>query len=332
MEKLTPSTKQTANFSLRTSVPNTSARSADIPENIFDFSKPGEDIKFIGPYVIKYFADPQQVSSRVTRAKYLAGFVPPLVFSAEHLYGYQKINGSTLYENLDSRTINRFFNWCQSSFWNPQELKLTKTQLHRFHQSCRDFYNKKTNQRIAAYWQEASHKDNESLVNGIYTPPLSELIKQVDWNNLYQGTPSRFHGDLQFDNVLVTTNRRTPFVLLDWRGDFGGLLNFGDLYYDLSKIYGGLIITYREIKQNKFRFQQSGHQVSLQLPSATTLDPLRRQYENFLLKHQYDLTKVRLLTALIFLNMSPLHQPPFSTLLHHLGKLHLQQSLLHDPT
>ena len=45
---------------------------------------------------------------------------------------------------------------------------------------------------------------------------------------------SPFHGDLQYDNVLVKKDK--SFVLIDWRHEFGKCLEFGDIYYDLAKL------------------------------------------------------------------------------------------------
>jgi hypothetical protein len=46
----------------------------------------------------------------------------------------------------------------------------------------------------------------------------------------------------------------------------------------------------------------------------------REHYEDFLVKNGYDLKKIKLLTAIIFLNMAPLHHPPFDGMLFHMGR------------
>ena len=127
---------------------------------------------------------------------------------------------------------------------------------------------------------------------------------------------------------LVTTKKKSPFVLLDWRTDFGGLLEYGDLYYDLAKLYGGMIISYREIKNGSFSFEMSGSNVYYNFTIDHNLLEAREAYEAFLNKHGYDLKKVKILTGLIFLNMSPLHNSPFDGLLYHLGKNILAKELI----
>ena len=66
--------------------------------------------------------------------------------------------------------------------------------------------------------------------------------------------PSNFHGDLQFDNILLKEDG--DFLILDWRQDFSGIIDFGDQYFDLAKLNGGMKVSYKLIKQNKFSFHK----------------------------------------------------------------------------
>jgi len=53
----------------------------------------------------------------------------------------------------------------------------------------------------------------------------------------------------------------------------------------------------------------------------------REHYEQFLLDNGFDLKKVKVLVALIFLNMAPLHHSPFDMLLYSLGRSMLTRTL-----
>ena len=48
---------------------------------------------------------------------------------------------------------------------------------------------------------------------------------------------------------------------------------------------------------------------------------------SFLKENGYDVEKVKLLSAIIWLNMSPLHHYPLSKFLFYFGKLHLYKAL-----
>ena len=52
--------------------------------------------------------------------------------------------------------------------------------------------------------------------------------------------------DLQFDNII---QRQKKFKLIDWRHSFDSSIECGDLYYDLAKLYGGIIVNYDQIKK-----------------------------------------------------------------------------------
>ncbi|MEX1112061.1 MAG: phosphotransferase [Candidatus Andersenbacteria bacterium] len=302
-------------------------------EESFDFSKPGESIHFIGDYVVKYFANKQDVALRIERAQTtLRGFVPEIAFSVDTLFGYRLIEGKTMYATIEEApsTADTFFDWCRDEFWNADECDLTRDEKHVFQKACHQFYYDKTIKRVDAYWEKVTHEDVPTVVNSTPTPALKDILEQFDWENLTNGIPSRIHGDLQFDNVIVTPNTEQPFVLIDWRGDFGGLTAYGDIYYDLAKLYGGLIIAYSHVKKGRFEYAESGSTISIELPLSDLLKPIRGRFEQWIIANGFDLHRIQLLTGLIFLNMSPLHHSPFDSLLHHLGKATLIQVLSHE--
>ena len=148
-------------------------------------------------------------------------------------------------------------------------------------------------------------------------------MDQIDFNWLNKGIPTGFHGDLQFDNILFT-NKKT-FKLLDWRQDFSGLTEYGDVYYDLAKLNGGLYISYKKIKQNKFDIKFSNEKIYLNSEKDDFLINAKQIFNKFVRTNNYELQKIEILTGIIFLNMSPMHHSPFSHFIYYLGKLHLNK-------
>jgi len=164
-----------------------------------------------------------------------------------------------------------------------------------------------------------------SFINGISVPSAPDLFKKIPWENLYAGHPCFFHGDLQFDNIISTGDNE--FVLLDWRQDFGGQIEFGDLYYDLAKLYGGIILNYDYIKKKLISYQEEGSFVTFDFAqrfSAKTYGPMLLR---FIEERGWNIAKVRLLVPLIYFNMAPLHQYPFDKMLYALGRLMLAGEL-----
>ena len=291
----------------------------------FSFAKTGEHIYFVGERVIKFYDKPAVVKQRVERARKLAGFVPRIERSSDNLYMYRKVPGKTLYQSLTERKAREFFDWLQEGLWQPIGLSLEEQAV--FQEASYKFYHDKTKERVEKYFAGGGEEDGAYEVNDVEVPALRELLGQVDWQELTRGIPSPFHGDLQFDNVIVSQERGRPFVLIDWRQDFGGLIDWGDRYYDLAKMYGGMLNSYDAVKRGQFKFEQKGRKVTLDVSLSYTLTRCKDAYMEFLEGRQYDARRVQLLTALIFLNMSPLHLPPFNNLLHHLGKLELCRAL-----
>ena len=123
---------------------------------------------------------------------------------------------------------------------------------------------------------------------------------------------SLFHGDLQFDNIIYN-KENDSFKYIDWRESFGGSTKGGDVYYDLSKLYGGCIIPYNLVKDDNFIKYTEGIAVidyNFNIPRA--LSQFKNKYEKWLIDEGYDLDRIKLITAIIFLNMSPLHNKNFS--------------------
>ncbi|MCF7910681.1 NTP transferase domain-containing protein [Candidatus Pacearchaeota archaeon] len=294
----------------------------------FDFSKGDEFIYFVNGRVIKYFADKDVAKNRAKRAEHLEGLCPKIEAQKENFYSYKKIDGQVLYSVLNRQVVKDFLYWAKLNLWVKKNL--TESEKKDFYKSCKNFYYSKTNSRLKKFYDKTGIEDDWSVINGVRVPPLKELLGKIDWNWISKGDASNFHGDLQFDNILVKRDNLSnlkKFVLIDWRQDFGGLIEYGDLYYDLSKLYGGVNLSYQLIKQGEFSFDMSGSSVYYNFYIKNDLLEAKQELEEFILKNDFDLKKIKIITALIFLNMSPLHHDPFNLMLYFLGKSKLYHAL-----
>ena len=132
-----------------------------------------------------------------------------------------------------------------------------------------------------------------------------------------------FHGDLQFDNVIVGDNKK--FYLLDWRQNFAGG-NVGDVYYDLAKMYGGILMSYKLMaNSNNFTCFVDESFVNYEYEMESNLIKFKAPYEKWILQNGYDLNKVKQITSLIFLNMAPLHEKELGNLLFFKSKKMMQE-------
>jgi choline kinase len=298
-------------------------------EDSFDFSKSDEFLYFVNGRVIKFFADDKITKNRFQRASgALKGLCPEIEGHRGHFYSYKKIDGQTLYSALNNGVVNDFFDWAKARLWS--RIELDEGGHDAFAVACRDFYQHKTLKRLKTFFDKTGTVDEGGSINGVEVPSAAELLSTVDWDYITKGIPSNFHGDLQFDNVLVADNAENAsgrFTLLDWRQDFGGLTHVGDLYYDLAKLYGGMTMPYPLIKAGKFSFEKNAAGAHYSFSTTSKLMDSREEYEAFLKKNNFDIKKIKLITALIFLNMSPLHNEPFGSLLYCMGRQMLHKSL-----
>ncbi len=290
----------------------------DGSNNEIDFDKPNERIYFDNGRVIKYFADKNRTTNRLKKADILKGLVPDINQIGEYFYSYDFVEGETLYNSLKSGITKNFLDWCKSSLWKPT------TSLSSF--KSFEFYHNKTIERITSFFNKNPELNRDMyFINDLNTLSLPELFSSIDWDWLCNSKSSIIHGDLQFDNVVVKPDG--SFVLLDWREDFAGAVDNGDLYYDLAKIYGGLLFPYNQIKKGDFDVEEvySGAFVRIVVDSSIT--EAQKEFFEFVKQNDFDMKKIGVLTSLIFLNMSPLHSTPFDKFLFYSGIYYLQKYL-----
>ncbi|OGG58848.1 hypothetical protein A2765_00505 [Candidatus Kaiserbacteria bacterium RIFCSPHIGHO2_01_FULL_56_24] len=294
----------------------------------FDFSKGDEFLYFVNGRVIKFFTDEQITKNRFDRAKkHLKDLAPKMEARKGNFYGYKMVPGQTMYNVLTPGIAHDFLQWAKKHLWKP--VKLSPVQKKKFDTASLDFYRTKTLKRVEAFRKKTGIEKERTMINGVKVPTTAELLERIEWDRIAAATPALFHGDLQFDNVLLLdrANKGHPFMLLDWRQDFGGLTHVGDLYYDLAKLYGGTIISYALIKDGMFTFSMSETSADYKYFVKSDSIEAREELEDFIRENGYNLAKIRTLTALIFINMAPLHNEPFDLMLHHMGRSMLHKAL-----
>jgi dTDP-glucose pyrophosphorylase len=290
----------------------------------FDFSKSDEFLYFVDNKVVKYFADKLIVQNRYKRSEILQGLCPKIICIKDSFYAYEKEDGKVLYDVLDSQVMYDFIHWIDTNLWG--DIEVIDSKLKQFKSACFDFYYQKTLLRINKYHEKHQVKDQSSYINGIKVPSIEKMFSLIDWDYLSDGQISNFHGDLQFDNVLLKDDG--DFLLLDWRQDFSGILEYGDQYYDLAKLNGGMQVSYKLIKQGGFSFHENkSGKIFLEHDTPKELLNAREIFKSFLIDKDLNFNKVQVLTSLIYLNMSPMHHEPFNHFIYNFGKLSLYKVL-----
>ncbi len=287
----------------------------------FDFSKPDEQIYIENNKVIKFHSSFELQKRKYKKSLLNKKVFPKCSYSKNFLvYGYQK--GSNLYDKNNSQIFKNYLKWLNKNLWIKK--KVPKKELNS---SCLNFYKNKTLDRLELFMRKMNDSDQFLRINSRDYPHIDEIIKMVDFDKICKTAKSTFiHGDLHFDNTIFD-NQNKKFKLIDWRSDFSGKIAYGDQYYDLSKLYGGLLMDYSKIKKNDFKFKTNNGNSTFKFNKTKNYYQYIKIYENFLKVNNFDINKIKIIVGLIYLNMSPLHQEPFDKLLFCLSKEFLLKGL-----
>lgn len=290
--------------------------------NILD--KANEAIWFVDNSVIKFSADDRFIANRIERSAMLGDWCPQITGHSRNMYRYDKVEGRIFSEIVTVPLFRKLLNQ-SDRFW--ETIPLSPEQKKIFMTDCRDFYEAKTRKRIDQFYRAFKVEDRAEMINDKAVPTMAELLDRIDWEWLSEGVPVRFHGDFHFENILYDkgTDR---FWFLDWRQDFAGKLDYGDLYYDLAKLGHGIIVSHEMISKELFDVSWDGPQVRFDFHRKHTLVECEQCFKEYVTGAGYDWRKVQIMTYLIYLNIAALHHFPYSHMLYYLGKSGLYKALM----
>jgi thiamine kinase-like enzyme len=284
--------------------------------------KPNESIWFIEDKVIKYCGDKDFISERVKRNKSLNGLIPRITGYSDYMYSYKFVPGTILSRCIDVNIFNDLLEELKT-FWKIKTL--SEDLAIEFRQKCLGFYQYKTYKRVDNYFVRYNYEDSEEIINGVKCPKLMDLLERIDWDHISNGIPSVYHGDLHFENILLSDTGN--FVLLDWRQNFADIIEYGDLYYDLAKLLHGIIVSDDMINNNHYIVKDDDNNIKINIFRNQTHVEIEHMFFKFLKEEHYDIQKVKILTALIYLNIATLHHYPYSKFLFYFGKYMLNNIL-----
>lgn len=279
-------------------------------DNPLSLHKEIDEITYkIGNKFLKFNSDKTITKNRTLRGNVMVNLIPTGFYGTNNFISYNWEEGITLYEYNSVNIYNKFLSFLDNVIKNSKTW--TNPDL------IKPFYVDKTQSRLDLFIRKYgnSYFDDKFEINGKVYPSLKSILEKINFNfesNLFYNS---FHGDLQFDNIIYNSTIE-KFTYIDWRESFAGNTEGGDLYYDLSKLYGGCILPYNIIKDEKSITVTEGvSTVEYSHNTSHQLTEFIKSYENWLVDHNYDLNKVKLITGLIYLNMSPLHSNKFNKML-----------------
>lgn len=277
----------------------------------YDYSKPHECTYVLDSRVIKFFTDAKRKPIRSSRQQNELINVTPkeIPCSSNNFAAYEKARGSTFYKNGSPSLFKSFLNWMRAEVWSEVESN------DSFKLECIKFYKDKTQERIGAFLDKHPNCDFDK-VNGY---PLAydwdSILAMIDWDKLVEDSHHvGFHGDLNFDNIIVNDGE---FTLIDWRDSFGNVDLGGDIYYEYAKLLSGITFDFDLVKLGQFNIIDMHGDAIVSFSRRTIND----EYEELLMRdaatYSLDWGKIDLLRWLILAGMSGLHRAPYSIALYY---------------
>ena len=292
-------------------------------QDIHVLEKEDEAIWFTKDKVIKFSKNDEFIRGRLERYKLLPESVTPEIINAsKYTYTYSKVPGSVYDPFIFPEELSKILDLMKNLVWSFKDSQTPKSKLDDL---CMSFYHDKTISRASLYFKKYESIDTELCINQTHVPRLPIILDQIDWQSFSDKSIwSNFHGDFHPENILINDD---GIKLIDWRQNFGdGHFKSGDVYYDLAKFMHGLEVSHGIISKNLFNIKwKNKSTVDIDLYTKRSLVKTRKDYIKWLELNGYDVQHVKLITALIYINIAPLHEYPYSEFLHLFGRLRLSQ-------
>ena len=283
--------------------------------------KSTESLCFLDDRVIKFVNDTELNRKRIVRGNNLYPHVPKILDSRSNFIVMELVEGELLAEYKKYGEINSLLEWVQDNLWSYTNVN------DNYLKCCTNFYKTKTYDRI----KKIPFLDKEkNVVNGIKIGSIYELLDKIDFSSIATSTFTKFHGDFILDNIIKKGENN--YCLLDWRHEFDTELNYGDLYYDLAKLRHNIILNHSNILNNLYSVDTTSDEITsdevyIDLKCNYILVKQLEEYNQFIKKYDYNLKKIEILTAIIWLNMAPLYDGKFRDFLFYFGKFNLYLAL-----
>jgi dTDP-glucose pyrophosphorylase len=274
----------------------------------------------------------------------LAVLFPRVVdFSTDHgdphvtleFYGYPTLAELFVFESVDPGIWRRVFEHLLSLIttgFMDHEYPVTPDAI-------RSMYLDKVRTRLAAVTEPTAlcaliDAEHEVVVNGQTLPALRHQWSQIEAavdklaDSAIGGV---IHGDLCFSNVLYDL-RSGVCKLIDPRGSFGRAGIYGDVRYDVAKLWHSVHGLYDFITADMFRVVVDGSRIDLDIRTRPHHQHIREEFADVFYP-TFDRREIALITGLLFASLPPLHfDKPERQLAMYARALQLLDEGLHGST
>jgi hypothetical protein len=284
--------------------------------------KKDEYIYFEKGMTIKFFKTEKKALNMILRVPHLGDTPPPSIYSRGRFLAHKYVKGHLLGECHDDGVMYRFLDYINSELWIKENLFEESLDTNGM-----KFYKVKTKERVDQLICQKNVEAGAIKVNGIKLRSIEHQLSNIDWMILSKYRPSLFHGDPQPENIVC---RGYDWTLIDWRENFGGNITYGDKYYDLAKIYHALFVSGKSVRCKQFQVEKQNNDYLIYIKIQENHKKMIYEIEDWIKFNSFDLLRVRMLSALILLNIAPLHDKEYGEFLYYYGRYLLELNSKQD--
>lgn len=306
---------------------NIAKEKLETDSDIHILPKCDESIWFYNDYVYKLFVDNRIVEKRIERKISLPdGLFPKINYTGKYIYSYEKFSGEVLSNFKSVNKILEVLDITKTQMWD----EVTSLDNEEKYRIINSFYKNKTLERFEMFCKSREYTDKRSHINGVDVPSFKDLFEKIDWAIISNDAVfAKFHGDFHWENILVNEDTG-KYCFLDWRQDFESSTEIGDVYYDLAKFMHGLIVSHDCVVKDEFIIHDDSNGIQIDIKQGLARRIQINTFEKWLDENGFSVRNVKILTALIFVNIAPLHHAPYDLFLFQLGRYLLNEVLALD--
>ena len=209
----------------------------------------------------------------------------------ENLYQYLRLNTNKTAE-IQNKIIE-VLEMFHQEYINPKEEDIYQMYLLKPKQALQEFIRNK------------NINFESIIINGYkFKDPIKTLEHTFnDLKKQLMATKFSFmHGDLTLSNILIDENG--DLYLIDPRGKFGNTKIFGDIRYDISKLYYSLVGNYDSLNNGNFNYKLNDKMASVHTYSIDSLG-LESYGEHLLSYFNQPRHIIRFIHSTIWLSLVP---------------------------
>lgn len=269
--------------------------------------------------VCKYFPQGlKKVKGLVNRSKSFKdpNIIPKinLKHSNNDILSYKWLQGKDLYDIDSFELYKDCLIYFSSKIWQ-NKIKVSKNKRMSIGKL---FYEKSSKLRFKEFISSRNERKKyfeKIIINNIkidsFESDLNKIFKKE--SIIYDCNPViDYHGDFHFANLIF--NKETQnFKIIDWRNKFIDSCEWGDLYYDLGKLYAGCIVQFSKMKyldSEKYSDlikEKSYNDFLIKEHRSENIIKFINFYSSWLKNQKYNIEKVKIIAGLVLCRIASLH-------------------------